>query len=150
MYLSLVVQFSMTIHCPFLRQPQYYTTTPLPCQYLFRKFFEIFYSFFKSLSRLRPHGQLAYYITRGWVCQAFFAKKEKNFMLFCDARFWCLFLWFTFLLMLCHWGGAFCISYQTPLPMVVFFACHLTSSPNFGILMVTPDRWKATGRAGDF
>ena len=35
LYLSLVVQFSMTVRCPFSRQLCYYTTLALLCQYLF-------------------------------------------------------------------------------------------------------------------
>ena len=35
-------------------------------------------------------------------------------------------------------------------PRFRFFVCYLTFPSNFGILMMTPDRWKATGRAGDF
>ena len=39
LYLSLVVQFSMTVHCPrtFPRQLDYYTTSLLPCQHFFEE-----------------------------------------------------------------------------------------------------------------
>ena len=42
LYLSLVVQFSMTVATAFSRQPCYYTTLLTSCQYLFKTFFKIF------------------------------------------------------------------------------------------------------------
>ena len=42
LYLSLVVQFSMTVALAFSRQPCYYTTLLSSCQYLFKTFFKFF------------------------------------------------------------------------------------------------------------
>ena len=75
LYLSLVVQFSMTVATAFSRQPCYYTTLLTLCQYLFKTFFKIFLGVLtepQALYFCRPVGQLSYFTTLLPFCQVLF------------------------------------------------------------------------------